>query len=59
MAWEFKWVMEFNTKCQVIHNTASRAPLKTEYMYILHGQVLESNTSARYLGMDVWQGDPN
>ena len=51
-AWEFKWDMEFNpSKCQVIHVTASRAPLKSEY--ILHSQVLESVTSARYLGVDI------
>ena len=50
-AWESKWDMEFNpSKCQAIYVTASRAPLKTEY--ILHGQVLESATSATcwYLG---------
>ena len=51
-AWESKLDMEFNpSKCQVIHVTASGGPLKTEY--ILHGQVLESVTSARYLGVDI------
>ena len=32
--------------------TASRVPLK--YVYILHCQVLESVTSARYLGVDIY-----
>ena len=51
-AWESKLDMEFNpSKCQVIHVTASGGPLKTEY--ILHGQELESVTSARYLGVDI------
>ena len=53
-AWESKWDMEFNpSKCKVIHVTASSTPrppppLKTDN--ILHSQVLESVTSARYLG---------
>ena len=45
------WV-EFNpSKCQVIRVTTSRIPFNTEY--ILHGQVLEVVTSARYLGVDI------
>ena len=48
-AWESKWDMEFNpSKCQVVRVTSSRAPFKAEY--VLHGQVLEAVTSARYLG---------
>ena len=44
--------MEFNpSKCQVVHVTSSRAPFDTRY--ILHGQVLEAVTSARYLGVDI------
>ena len=44
--------MEFNpSKCQVIRVTTSRTPFNTEY--ILHGQVLEVVTSARYLGVDI------
>ena len=44
--------MEFNpSKCQVIKVTASRTPLQTQY--ILHGQVLEAVSSARYLGVDI------
>ena len=51
-AWELKWDMEFNLfKCQVVHVTSSRAPFDTRY--ILHGQVLEAVTSARYLGIDI------
>ena len=52
--WETKWDMEFNpSKCQVVHVTGSKSkrPIKTDY--ILHGQVLESVTCARYLGVDI------
>ena len=50
--WETLWDMEFNPgKCQVIHVTTSRYPLRTDY--VLHGQVLETTTSARYLGVDI------
>ena len=48
-AWESKWDMEFNpSKCQVIKVTSARTILDTQY--ILHGQVLEVVSSARYLG---------
>ena len=51
-AWESKWDMEFNpSKCQVIRVSTSRTPFNTEY--ILHGQVQEVVTSARYLGVDI------
>ena len=51
-AWETRWDMGFNpSKCQVIHVTGSKKPVKRDY--ILHGQVLESVTSARYLGVDI------
>ena len=40
--WKLKWDMEFNP---------SRAPFKIRY--IIHGQVLEAVTSARYLGVDI------
>ena len=44
--------MGFNpSKCHVVHVTGSKKPLKRDY--ILHGQVLESVTSARYLGVDI------
>ena len=48
-AWESKWDKEFNpSKCQVIRVATARIPLYTQY--ILHGQVLEVISSARYLG---------
>ena len=51
-AWETRWDMGFNpSKCQVVHVTGSKKPVKRDY--ILHGQVLESVTSARYLGVDI------
>ena len=51
-AWETRWDMRFNPlKCQVVHVTGSKKPVKRDY--ILHGQVLESVTSARYLGVDI------
>ena len=44
--------MGFNpSKCQVVHVTGSKKPVKRDY--IRHGQVLESLTSARYLGVDI------
>ena len=50
--WETRWDMGFNpSKCQVVHVTGSKKPVKRDY--ILHGQVLESVTSARYLGVDI------
>ena len=51
-AWELKWDMEFNpSNWQVVHVTSSRAPFNTKN--ILHGQVLEVVTSARYLVIDI------
>ena len=50
--WEVKWDMEFNpSKCQVIHITRSRNPIKNKYM--MHGQILDSVDNARYLGVDI------
>ena len=47
--WESKWDMELNpSKCQVMRVTSSRTPISTQY--ILHGQVLEAVSSARYWG---------
>ena len=47
--WAARWDMEFNpSKRQVVRVTSSRTPLQTQY--ILHGQVLEAVSSARYLG---------
>ena len=51
-AWETRWDMGFNpSKCQVVHVKGSKKPVKRDY--ILHGQVLESVTGARYLGVDI------
>ena len=51
-SWEAAWDMEFNpSKCQVLHITKSKQPIKTHYA--LHGQGLEATSSARYLGMDI------
>ena len=44
--------MEFNpSKCQVVHITRSRQHINTTYS--MHGQVLDSVDSARYLGVDI------
>ena len=51
--WESRWDMEFNpSKCQVVHVTGTKGPVK-KTNYVLHGQILESVTSARYLGVDI------
>ena len=50
--WETRWDMEFNpSKCQVVHVAGSKRPVKRDY--ILHGQVLESVTCAKYLEVDI------
>ena len=50
--WEKEWDMEFNlSKCQVVHITRSKRPIQTSYS--MHGQVLDSVDSARYLGVDI------
>ena len=50
--WEIRWDMEFNrSKCQVVHVSGSKMPIKRDYM--LHGQILESVTCAKYLGVDI------
>ena len=50
--WETRWDMEFNpSKCQVVHATGSKIPIKKDY--VLHGQVLESVSCAKYLGVDI------
>ena len=44
--------MEFNpSKCVVIHITRSRTPVRSQYL--LHGQVLESVTGSKYLGVEI------
>ena len=50
--WEKLWDMSFNpSKCQVIHVTRRKTPLQTKYH--LHGCVLESVPSAKYLGVTI------
>ena len=50
--WEKLWDMSFNpSKCQVIHVTKCKTPLQTKYH--LHGCVLESVQSAKYLGVTI------
>ena len=52
--WEQTWDMEFNPgKCQVLRITRSLKPLMSQYT--LHGQVLESVDSAKYLGVNISQ----
>ena len=52
--WEPTRDMEFNPgKCQVMHITKSRVPLQSQYT--LHGQILESLDSAKYLGVNISQ----
>ena len=46
------WDMSFNpSKCQVIHVTGRKTPLQTNYH--LHGCVLQSVPSAKYLGVTI------
>ena len=53
--WEDRWDMEFNlSKCQVVRVTTARKSINI--MYILHGQVLEILTSAKYFGVDISSG---
>jgi len=50
--WEKQWDMEFNpSKCQVIHVTKNKNVIK--HQYLLHGQILESASNAKYLGLDL------
>ena len=50
--WENKWDMEFNpSKCQVIHVTKRKQVIPSRYF--LHGTLLESVSSAKYLGVDI------
>ena len=50
--WEKLWDMSFNpSKCQVIHVTRRQTPHETKYY--LHGCVLESVSSAKYLGVTL------
>ena len=50
--WEDQWLMRFNPdKCEVLQITTRRSPLQTQYT--IHGQVLNSVDSAKYLGLNI------
>ena len=50
--WEAQWDMEFNSgKCQVLHITRPRNPVKSTYT--MHNKTLESVSSARYLSTNL------
>ena len=50
--WELQWDMEFNpSKCVVIQVTQTRTLVPSRYL--LHGQILESVGSSRYLGVEI------
>ena len=50
--WERTWDMDFKPgKCQVIHITCSKSPVKCRYF--MHNQELESVDAARYLGVTI------
>ena len=50
--WEKLWDMSFNpSKCRVIHVTRRKNPFQTDYC--LHGCVLESVPSAKYLRVTI------
>ena len=50
--WEKDWDMEFNpSKCQVLHISKNKTPIK--HKYLLHSQVLEPVSNAKYLGLDL------
>ena len=52
--WERNLDMEFNpSKCQVIQVTGSRSRKPVSANYCLHGQILETGTCAKYLGIDI------
>ena len=51
--WEIAWDMEFNpSKCQVVQVTGSRNPISAS-LYRLHGEILETVSCAKYLGVDI------
>jgi hypothetical protein len=50
--WSHEWDMEFNpSKGQVLYITRAKSPLDTKYY--LHNTLLESLSSAKYLGIDI------
>ena len=52
--WEKDWLMEFNVgKCHTMRITRHQLSNQIRHDYVLHGQVLESVTSAKYLGVTL------
>ena len=50
--WEKDWLMEFHPqKCQVMHITNKRKPIKVPYN--IHEHTLEEVDSAKYLGLNI------
>ena len=50
--WEKMWDMNFNpSKCQVLHVTRLKTPIETKYL--LHDTMLDSVSSAKYLGVTI------
>ena len=51
-SWEAEWLMEFNpSKCEAITFTKKTKPVKSEYT--LHGVVLTTVITAKYLGVNI------
>ena len=50
--WEKMWDMNFNpSKCQVLHVARLKTPIETKYF--LHDTMLNSVSSAKYLGVTI------
>ena len=49
--WEKRWEMFSPSKCQMVRVTTARDIINT--VYILHGQVLEAVTGAKYFGVTI------
>ena len=51
--WKKMWDMNFNpSKCQVLRVTCLKTPIETQYF--LHDIMLDSVSSAKYLGLIIW-----